>query len=259
MLVMPTQTPPPPIPSNPFASRYVRPGAITFRASSATSPPIDNIFNRLREVRCGVIVGNHGTGKSTLLQELAATLSCKMPGVQWVQLTQGALPPLAGWFPRYRNRIRETISTICTVLRVQHRVAPGGVFVIDGAEQLPAVIRWLIAGRSRRASHFCLLTSHHDITGFETLYRTALTTELIEQLLNDLLTSGLDASHSALHVHLKEHIATMDLASVTKLRDLWDELYEVVQSQARVGVLASWTPQSRISTGTICPKKAPNR
>ncbi len=231
---MSTQTPPPQVPSNPFASRYVRPGAIAFRASTTTSPSLDSIVSRLREFRCGAIVGNHGTGKSTLLRELAATLQHTMPGGQWVQLTQDVMSPASGWLHQRLHQTRAVVTNIRTVLCVQRRVTSGGVLVIDGAEQLPAVCRWLIAVNCRRAGHFCLLTSHHDIAGFETLYRTALSAELIEALLTDLLSPCDHVTNVTLPVHLRQHIATIDLTSVTNLRDLWDELYEVVERNANL-------------------------
>lgn len=236
MSVMSTPIQPPPSHSNPFASRYVRPGALSFRVGSG-NPPIDNIVARLREVRCGVLVGDHGTGKSTLLRELASQLNDTMPGGQWVQLTQtwSASPSLsfADRCQYLLPRLRETIANIRTVAATQRRVVAGGVLVIDGAEQLPAAFRSLIARSSHRREHFVLLTSHHDISSFQTLYRTRLTPTLIHELLDELLSIADAESNITLRAELQKHIAGVNLDEVTNVRLLWDQLYEVAQRFSR--------------------------
>ncbi|TWT64680.1 ATP-binding protein [Allorhodopirellula solitaria] len=214
--------------SNPFASRFVRPGALAFRgvdggagAEQSSDEPQHNfaerLIARLREARCGVIVGNHGTGKSTLLRELAGPLDREMSGGVWVQLTQS-------------HGYRETLNNVRTLGRLQRSVARGGVFVIDGAEQVPRFLRSWIAHRCRRGGQFALVTSHHELAGFETLYHTELSPELINELLGELLAPEKNDIDPALHTQLRNHLQTRDLREVSNLRDLWDELYDVAQA-----------------------------
>lgn len=216
--------------SNPFASRYVRPGELAFRpvgkrtaddsqafCSEQRHAFIDHFVMRLSEVRCGAIIGNHGTGKSTLLRELAGRLDREMPGGAWVQLTQ-------------TNRFSEMLANIRTVSRCLRTTSPGGVLVIDGAEQLPGVVRRWIARKCRRAGRVVLATSHRNLAGFSTLHRTALSPALINELVNELLSDAHgDVPHS-LRAHLQNHLQSVALGEVQNLRDLWDELYEVAES-----------------------------
>ncbi len=225
---MSTLSHPPPIHSNPFASRYVRPGALAFQPVSSVlgqtaildvhqqSDFAGNFITRLREVRCGAIVGDHGTGKSTLLRELAAHLDNEMPGGAWVQLTQS-------------ERVSERLDNLRTIARVQRTVAPGGVLVIDGAEQVPVLFRRWIARKCRGSRQFALVTSHHEIAGFETLYRTELSPALIGGLLNELLSPENGEVPLGLRSHLQHHLRSVNLDDVRNLRDLWSELYEVAE------------------------------
>ncbi len=210
------------------------PGALVFRllkadpASGAPAvgdpaaekaPPAFNesFIAQLRKSRCGVIVGNHGTGKSTLLRELAGQLELDMPGGAWVQLTQS-------------NHLSEILSNVRTLTQCLRTAASGGVIVIDGAEQIPALVRRWIAWRCRRHQQFVLATSHHDITGYETLYRTGLTPGLITELVDDLLPDSTDETSPTLRSHVQDHLRTLNLDEIKNLRDLWDDLYEVAES-----------------------------
>lgn len=219
-----------PLHSNPFASRYVRPGELAFRlmregdagyvqafCAERQHAFIDDFVTRLREVCCGAIVGEHGTGKSTLLRELAGRLESEMPGGGWVQLTQ-------------TDRVGKTLGNIRTVSRCLRTVAPGGVLVIDGAEQLPAIVRHWIAKKCRRARQFALMTSHHDLAGFVTLHRTELSPALINGLVHELLSDVHTNVSPSLRAHLQNHLQSVNLGEVRNLRDLWDDLYEVAES-----------------------------
>lgn len=202
--------------SNPFASRYVRPGALPFRFRSNDRP--DAIVAQLREVRFGAIVGDHGTGKSTLLRELAGHLEEEMPGGQWVQLTRDENPGLVSGIANSR-----------VVLNCQRLVSAGGVLVIDGGEQLPSLARRIAARRTRRCGHFCLLTAHDEIPGFEILYRTSLDVDLIHELIAELLPPPLLPTDEVLRQRIYEHVAQTDLTTIDNLRVLWDQLYEVAE------------------------------
>lgn len=221
---------PPQLYSNPFASRYLRAGELAFRLvdDGATGDAelcctvqrrdfVDVIVARLREVRCGAIIGDHGTGKSTLLRELAGRLDREMSGGAWVQLTQS-------------NRVSEILGNVLTVSRCLRAVAPGGVLVIDGAEQLPAIVRQWIARKSQRARQFVLVTSHHNLAGFATLHRTKLSPALINGLVSELLSDANRHVSSALRAHLQSYLKSVKLGEVRNLRDLWNELYEVAES-----------------------------
>ena len=61
-------------PHNPFSSERIRPGALTYLTGEGES--VDDLIDRLEGTGFrGQIVGPHGTGKSTLLADLAAELA----------------------------------------------------------------------------------------------------------------------------------------------------------------------------------------
>lgn len=182
-------------------------------------------MDSLRRHRCGVIVGDHGTGKSTLLRELAATLADEMPGGQWVQLT---LPEGGS-----RWHLRETVDNVATVRRLARQTEPGGVLVVDGGEQLPAVYRMWLSIQIKRRGRFCLMTSHASVAGFKTLYQTSLSAELIEELVSELLAHDYPVKapehERNVSTEVRRYLEGVDLSDVSNLRDLWDDLYEVVE------------------------------
>ncbi len=217
----------------------MRPGAVAFRTVVQTvddgfgagsgdaggtpahryaggTPAFGDILTRLRQNRCGVIVGHHGTGKSTLLRQLAGQLERDMPGGAWIQLTQSL-----GY--------RDTLGNIRDLMLLRPTVAPGGVLVIDGAEQIPAIFRRWMARQCRRSHQYLLATSHHDLAGFETLYRTGLTPILIHELVDELLSQRDRAFAPGLRERVRNHLQKINLDEIENLRDLWDELYEIAE------------------------------
>ena len=93
-----------PLESNPFATRYTRPGAITYQFSlesrsdlppfgaacfspfesvsdvpSGADPAACEIIGRLKAYQGNLIIGPHGSGKTTLLHSLLDSLRCCRP------------------------------------------------------------------------------------------------------------------------------------------------------------------------------------
>ncbi len=63
-----------PFRSNPFCSRFVRPGAIGYHFPAGES--VESIVERLHACQWrGALVGPHGSGKSTLLHALLPALN----------------------------------------------------------------------------------------------------------------------------------------------------------------------------------------
>ncbi|HKD37331.1 MAG TPA: hypothetical protein VKB78_11040 [Pirellulales bacterium] len=155
-------------PQNPFATRFVRPGAMPF----LFSPPIDReaLVAKLAELQWrGAIVGPHGSGKSTLLAELLPELN--RVGRRVVQFTlhdgERRLPIALS------DRALSDAQTI---------------IVVDGYEQLNAASRRTLDRHCRRYATGLLVTSHEP-THLAQLYQTAVDCELMETIV-DLLTRG---------------------------------------------------------------------
>ncbi len=147
--------------SNPFATRFIRPGAIPY----LFPPAIDatRLVARLAELGWrGAIVGPHGSGKSTLLESLRPELVRAGRQVVHFALHDGehSLPPT----PREsRTWNRETIV------------------IVDGYEQLSAWNRWRLERRQRRLGCGLLVTTHGP-TRLPELYRTVIDCEKFERI-----------------------------------------------------------------------------
>ena len=160
-------------PSNPFATRFVRPGALPFRFPGGQSR--ETIRRRLEQAQwCGQIVGKHGSGKTTLLRTLDD---------QW-----------AGW-----GRIAVTVT-----LRDQQRRLPIALVeanswttktqvIVDGYEQLCWTSRCWLSWRRRRTGCGLLVTTHGDMR-LPTIFRTHTTQDLACNLVRELTWDRRDAS-----------------------------------------------------------------
>ncbi|GAB6167293.1 hypothetical protein JCM19992_32930 [Thermostilla marina] len=134
---------------NPFVARLVRPGAIEY-----LPPPdvdLDCLIERFFALRCrGSIVGPHGTGKSAFTGEFARRLTERHKSVVFIELHQAA------------NRLpRRTFA----------KAVPGAVMVVDGFEQLSAVLRRSLRVWTRMRRCGLFVTGHRPL-GLPVLYRT---------------------------------------------------------------------------------------
>lgn len=208
---------------NPFASRFVRAGAMRYRdPGTLSSLATVQLMEQLKRVRSGAIEGEHGTGKSTLLNTMASDLEQHFPGGQWVQLTR---PIHAGWIAW----LKELTGNALVTLRAQSNVELGGVLVIDGAEQLPPGVRALARYRAWMAGQFILITTHSPRRGFVCLYRTSLNRNLIEGMLDELLGPITD---EALTLRIRVHFNSLDLSEFSNVRDLWSHMYDWFEARS---------------------------
>jgi hypothetical protein len=138
--------------SNPFSTRFVRPGAIPY----LFDPPhnAEGLVERLAEAGWrGQIVGPHGSGKSTLLATLSEPLARAARRAWSVALHDGARRLPADWTGQAKS-------------------AAANLIVIDGYEQLSVLSRFHVKAHCRRLGWGLLVTAHRDV-GFPTLFSTA--------------------------------------------------------------------------------------
>ncbi|TWU55082.1 ATP-binding protein [Rubripirellula reticaptiva] len=206
--------------SNPFCTRFVRPGAIPYRFSIGDErAQLDAIVDRLGQSRCGLIVGPHGTGKSTLVAEVVRRFESERVAVAPLQLCVS--PSMT-----FLSRIRYRYTAARRVRQAQVSLASGGLLVVDGAEQLS---RWAWCGllrSARRRNQIMLATSHHDFPGATTLHRTGNSRSLIQELTESLIADSSDEIADRVSAELSRR----QLSKSTNVRDLWFDLYDVVQS-----------------------------
>ena len=223
----------PPHVSNPFCTRFVRPGVIPYLLPVNGTRPgsmdkdalarIRRLADEIQQTRFSLIVGPHGSGKSTLVASLHSVLSDGGQTVVRVQLCDDARSPSQGRFKiwaRWRSRRQNRRL----VKQQQHGLPVGAILIVDGLEQLSVWSRVRLRVAAIVSHQHLLGTSHHNLSGFKTIYRTRLTADLIVSLTERLLVGVAPAICQAVWHHLDSR----DLSRVSNLRDFWFELYDAV-------------------------------
>jgi hypothetical protein len=153
---------------NPFATRYVRPGAVRY-----LFPPDCNAERLLERLRVngwwGQIVGAHGSGKSSLLEALSPALASER-SVILLALHDGQRRLGSGW-------------------RELKALGASSLVVVDGYEQLSGWSKFRLKWLCRRRSAGLLVTAHTDV-GLPTLFNTATDLPTAQRLVAGLLTPG---------------------------------------------------------------------
>jgi hypothetical protein len=152
--------------SNPFATRFTRPGALAYRF--AEGQDAERLVDALASQGWwGQIVGPHGSGKSTLLHTLAVGVAQRGRKIVWLTQTQG------------QRR-----------LAVSHEDAAAWdsatLVMIDGYEQLGWLTRRWLKGVCRRQGAGLLVTAHEDV-GLPPLATTAPDLATLQVLVAELL------------------------------------------------------------------------
>jgi hypothetical protein len=162
--------------SNPFSTRFVRPGALTYRFMSGET--LAELTQKLlRQNLRGAIVGPHGSGKSTLLAALLAELAGMGFSTQKFSLRDGQRRLPTGW--------RQTAA--------QGAVA---VLAVDGYEQLSRWSRWRLDRYCSRQKLGLLVTAHGP-TALAPLHETTPSVAIVESLAAELLRVQLDDAYRA--------------------------------------------------------------
>ena len=104
----------------------------------------------------------------------------------------------------------------------------GTLIVVDGIEQLGRADRWWLRHHTMKKNKFILATSHHDLTGFTTLYSTAVSRPLVQHLSQRLVQD----SHHRIAQIVDEAIDNREITPGTNVRNLWFDLYDIVATQA---------------------------
>jgi energy-coupling factor transporter ATP-binding protein EcfA2 len=190
--------------TNPFATRHTRPGVLPPLDGWGSPRDIDAFVASVCHHGATAIVGPHGTGKSTLLAAVAASLS-----------NEGRLAGVV----RLRRR-RESLWVILAVVRT----LPGSTLCVDGWERMGWGIAWVV----RRLAKFrgCgLVVTSHGATGMPAAVHTAGTLPLLAAIVGHLPT------HRGL-------VNQADLAEAFalhrgNLRDSLNELYDRFEQRSR--------------------------
>jgi hypothetical protein len=201
--------------SNPFSTRFIRPGATTYRFPSGVSAAtLAEEFLAQHEGRAA-IVGPHGSGKTSLLYALAPYLGslaeshlCEGdpvpnppppisntnlgPNTSWP-----AQPLRLLWFrlmargleTSHRTADQPTTNhSLKALMRSRPRWNKNTLLVVDGWEQIRWPLRGWIFWNAKRSQTKLLVTSHHK-TILPTLWDSQVRPEIAQQVILDLLTA----------------------------------------------------------------------
>ncbi len=169
---------------NPFSTRFIQPGAIPYKCfDGGTVTELAKRFLILPSKR-GIIIGPHGSGKSTLV----ASLVSKMPSI----LPKSKIHPL---------RFSTDKSAATSLNRSIKEWTRHSIAILDGYEQLRFWSRLRVEWIARGRLISILATAHRPVRGFETIWETSVNQAssqwVVEQL---LLQSGLpNGANNLLH------------------------------------------------------------
>lgn len=193
--------------SNPFCTRFTRPGALAFLWHQDIS--LESLAAIIREHSACQIVGPHGSGKTTLLETLHSFLD--QSGQRVVRIVQHDGD----------RRINATQDDI-TSWRASTLV------IVDGFEQLGWYRRRQLIKDANRRKFQLLITSHRDM-GIPRVYQTHVNRSLVVEIVQRL--------QEGQSIRIDE--AEIDLAIVKhdqNLREILFELYDVWNSKKRRGM-----------------------
>lgn len=201
--------------SNPFATRYVRPGAIDYWFPPDVSA--EALVARLKHAQwCGAIRGPHGTGKSTLLASLLPWLKAAGRDVQMLSLHDGQRSLPAAWLPTLRAARGD--NGLANVL-----------LVVDGYEQLGRFARWRLQ-RWRERHGAGLLVTTHGPARLPVLWETSGDPKTLTKIVERLLAQ--DSSEAPpFAVRPAELRAVLD-SHQGNMRESLFALYDLFEAQA---------------------------
>ena len=141
--------------SNPFATRFVEPGAVSWIGEGEHS--LGEIFDRFSAYQHrGAVIGPHGSGKSTLLEHLVPMLGEVLARMDVDgELREGEYGPEAGiiWV-RVRDPKRISWSSL------RKFWSKNRILIVDGWDQLSWIKQTMICIETGLAGMGLLVTSH---------------------------------------------------------------------------------------------------
>ncbi|MEX0792326.1 MAG: hypothetical protein WD045_04285 [Pirellulaceae bacterium] len=189
--------------SNPFSTRFIRPGAIPYQFTAGESAA--QLAQKLADQAWrGCILGPHGTGKSSLLLALEPEITRQGKRPHHVTLGASSSGP---WWP--------SVPWSCDTL-----------LIIDGYEQLSFFGRAMLRWRCWQSSTGLLVTSHKPV-GLPLLTQTEATWVLAQELVTQLWDSPDELPWEAIESLWRQHPGDM--------REFLFGMYHLYQSQGVVG------------------------
>jgi energy-coupling factor transporter ATP-binding protein EcfA2 len=194
--------------SNPFSTRFTRPGRIGPRDDAGQCVDVDRLLERLQDLGgTAAIVGPHGSGKSTLLVHLAEAIERR-----------------GGQSPRIRLHSWRDASAAWTAIR---QSAAGGTVCIDSWECIGQPTRILLRVAARLSGCGLVVTAHRG-AGMPELIRCGTSARLLHAIVRSL------PDHTGWHGTLIRE-ADIEAAFVKHGGNLRESLYELYDRFESVG------------------------
>ena len=184
--------------TNPFSTRYTRPGALAFRFADGSS--LEQLVARFNQQGgWGQIVGPHGSGKSTLLATLCDSLKSQWRVARFSLVSQQRRLP-ANWQAMLHERDVDLV-------------------VVDGMEQLGMWSRKRLIQHCRRQGAGLLVTTHRKLD-LPVLYQVQPSLKVTQEIVRELLVRQGDKCPSQADVcHLYQRLGP-------NIRELLFALYD---------------------------------
>ncbi|HTQ39866.1 MAG TPA: hypothetical protein VMJ32_12630 [Pirellulales bacterium] len=218
--------------SNPFATRWVRPGAVPYIFSPEANAKL--LIEKLRRANWrGAIVGPHGSGKSTLLATLLPLIECMGICVRWITLHNG------------QRNLPQGVLTL-PLLQKSSETGPresersAALIVVDGYEQLSWWARRRLATACRRSGWGLLVTMHREprrnkfpaiffskFFDFPVLFRTAADLPTLRHMVERVLPP-----HGG-YIH-HEDVATAFHSQQGNVREALFALYDLFEQRRHI-------------------------
>lgn len=222
---------------NPFATKYVAPGVLDWVGDKEDSLP--SILRRCEAFHFrGVILGPHGTGKSTLLEHLMPRIghvkfrrepdgTVRQPD----EIAGGARrKPEVVWL-RLRNGpdCRAAILWEC----IRSVGQSGDIVVVDGWEQISHAGRAILQWKTKARSMGLIATTHcrsHLPFSLPILYQTRVTPQLATQLVRAISPEFVAKSSAD---QMLRHITQRLELQNGNFREVLMDLYDQFQATSR--------------------------
>ena len=195
--------------SNPFSVRWIDPRRVFFERLRGIC--LNQLMRQLEvEGGWGQIVGPHGSGKTTLVNQLEIQLLQRSAPVVKVVLHR------QGWHRGFQQALSATRRS-------------GTRLIVDGFEQLPRFAQWVLRWLCGWRGCGLLVTSHRDVQ-LPWLVRTKASLAWVQQIVSRLLQSCPE------NLILEEDVRTCYYRQEGNLRETLVALYDLFEHRRRRAV-----------------------
>lgn len=221
----------PPAAINPFATRFVQPGAIPY-LPHVPGRSLDVLLSDWFKLKAAAVCGPHGSGKSTLLAHLhdrLLSLGCRVLKVQRHdhgrrRFSQFSLPAPNSEPPLPADSAADAPLPPTGTLLPPPSISGRTAVLWDGFEQVPrwqrsGIIRWY-----RWRGWPLLVTAHGPIANLPVLLDTTVSPSLARQIAESLGGEQIVPSAEELSLRLDAHAGN--------LREVLFDLYDEYEARA---------------------------